>query len=119
LIWFVGELRTVNEVNMEPNGASIVRSLTQNITPYHKIKLTTASAAVRMWRPGGAVVGDGDGAAAVVRFGISVLDHSAMGDAANSADGVSPQMNGRAMSYLSDYERDQEPFHPRIMHTNC
>lgn len=25
-----------------------------------------------------------------------------------SAEGVSPQMNGRAMSYLSDYERDQE-----------
>lgn len=32
--------------------------------------------------------------------------HSSMADA--SAEGVSPQMNGRAMSYLSDYERDQE-----------
>ena len=31
-----------------------------------------------------------------------------MGDAASPADGLSPQMNGRAMSYLSDYERDQE-----------
>lgn len=33
--------------------------------------------------------------------------HSSMADA-GSAEGVSPQMNGRAMSYLSDYERDQE-----------
>lgn len=31
-----------------------------------------------------------------------------MGDAASPADGVSPQMGGRSMSYLSDYERDQE-----------
>lgn len=29
---------------------------------------------MRTWRPGGTVVGDGDGAAAVVGLGISVLD---------------------------------------------
>jgi hypothetical protein len=32
--------------------------------------------------------------------------HSSISDA--GSEGVSPQMNGRAMSYLSDYERDQE-----------
>jgi hypothetical protein len=31
-----------------------------------------------------------------------------MADSASSADGLSPQVNGRAMSYLSDYQRDQE-----------
>lgn len=31
-----------------------------------------------------------------------------MSDAVSPADGFSPQMNGRSMSYLSDYERDQE-----------
>lgn len=31
-----------------------------------------------------------------------------MDDSAASPDAMSPQMNGRAMSYLSDYERDQE-----------
>ena len=32
--------------------------------------------------------------------------HSSTAD--SSAESVSPQPNGRSMSYLSDYERDQE-----------
>jgi hypothetical protein len=34
--------------------------------------------------------------------------HSSMNDAPSNAEGVSSQTNGRAMSYLSDYDRDQE-----------
>lgn len=33
---------------------------------------------------------------------------SATTDAGSGTEGASPQANGRAMSYLSDYERDQE-----------
>lgn len=33
---------------------------------------------------------------------------SAATDSGSTTDGVSPPTNGRAMSYLSDYERDQE-----------
>lgn len=33
---------------------------------------------------------------------------SAPTDPGSGAEGVSPRANGRAMSYLSDYERDQE-----------
>lgn len=33
-----------------------------------------------------------------------------MTDSGSNTEGVSPHTNGRAMSYLSDYERDQEEF---------
>lgn len=142
-------LRTVNEVNMEPNGASIVCSLTQNITPYHEIKLTkgpclqtnkirqvastllslshkpnqsnteipnlTTAAAPSpspTTAPPGLHILTAAEAESYLHAFIETLVrlecHSPMGDAASSTGGASPQMNGRAMSYLSDYERDQE-----------
>ncbi|OQE46537.1 hypothetical protein PENCOP_c001G02489 [Penicillium coprophilum] len=118
-------LRTVNEVNMEPNGASITNKIRQvastllslsqrpNQSATEIPNLTTA--AVPSPSPTAAPPGHiltATEAESYLQAFIETLVrlecHSPMSDAASPADGVSPQMNGRAMSYLSDYERDQE-----------
>ncbi|EKV08255.1 hypothetical protein PDIG_59990 [Penicillium digitatum PHI26] len=140
-------LRTVNEVNMEPNGASIVRSPCSKHHFLSRMKLTkgpclqtnkirqvastllglshrtnqscteipnlkTAAAPSPTTAPPGLHILTAAEAESYLHAFIETLVrlecHSFVGEAASPADGVSPQMNGRAMSYLSDYERDQE-----------
>ncbi|KAJ5834427.1 transcriptional regulator family: Fungal Specific TF [Penicillium robsamsonii] len=118
-------LRTVNEVNMEPNGASITNKIRQvastllslshrpNQSTTEIPNLTTAAAPSpsSMTSPPGHILTATEAESylhAFIETLVRLECHSPMGDAASPADGVSPQMNGRAMSYLSDYERDQE-----------
>ncbi|CAI7647595.1 unnamed protein product [Penicillium glandicola] len=121
-------LRTVNEVNMEPNGASITNKIRQVASTLLSLSqrpnksnaatpnLTTAAAAAPSLSPTAVPPGlhilTAAEAESYLHAFIETLVrlecHSPMSDVASSADGVSPQMNGRAMSYLSDYERDQE-----------
>ncbi|KOS37715.1 hypothetical protein ACN38_g11477 [Penicillium nordicum] len=119
-------LRTVNEVNMEPNGASITNKIRQVASTLLSLShrpnesnteipdLTTAAAPLPSptTAPPGLHILTAAEAESYLHAFIEVLVrlecHSPMGDAASPADGVSPQMNGRAMSYLCDYERDQE-----------
>ncbi|KAI3151944.1 transcriptional regulator family: Fungal Specific TF [Penicillium roqueforti] len=119
-------LRTVNEVNMEPNGASITNKIRQvastllglshrpNKSNSEIPKPTTAAApspSPTTVPPGLHVLTDAEAETylhAFIETLVRLECHSSMGDAASPADGVNPQMNGRAMSYLSDYERDQE-----------
>ncbi|OQD66547.1 hypothetical protein PENPOL_c004G08463 [Penicillium polonicum] len=118
-------LRTVNEVNMEPNGASITNKIRQVastlLTLSHRPNqsnteipnLTTAAAPLpspTTAPPGLHILTTAEAESylhAFIETLVRLECHSPMGDAAGPAD-VSPQMNGRAMSYLSDYERDQE-----------
>ncbi|KAJ5184740.1 Transcription factor [Penicillium cf. griseofulvum] len=119
-------LRTVNEVNMEPNGASITSKIRQvastllslshrpNQSTTETPNLTTAAAP--SLSPTAAPLDHHILTAteaesylhAFIETLVRLECHSSVNDAASPADGVSPQMNGRAMSYLSDYERDQE-----------
>lgn len=119
-------LRTVNEVNMEPNGASITNKIRQVASTLLSLShrpnqfnteipnLTTAAApspSPTTAPPGLHILTAAEAESylhAFIETLVRLECHSPMGDAASPADGVSPQMNGRAMSYLSDYERDQE-----------
>ncbi|KAF7529562.1 hypothetical protein PCG10_007120 [Penicillium crustosum] len=119
-------LRTVNEVNMEPNGASITNKIRQVASTLLSLShrpsqsnteipnLATAAAPLPSptTAPPGLHILTAAEAESYLHAFIETLVrlecHSPMGDGAIPADGVSPQMNGRSMSYLSDYERDQE-----------
>lgn len=138
-------LRTVNEVNMEPNGASIVSlphspsfnshhpnlnqtgkirqvaSTLLNMPYYHKSThppstipaedpstaptTTAASSGLHVLSPAEAE----SYLHAFIDTLIRLEGHSShTTEPGGMAEDVSPRTNGRAMSYLSDYERDQE-----------
>lgn len=140
-------LRTVNEVNMEPNGASIVSpafhpssfnhpnpnqtgkirqvaSTLLNMPYYHKQSQTpstiptedqssTAPATTTTAASSGLHVLGAAEAESYLHAFIDTLirlegHSSATTDPGGIAEDVSPRTNVRAMSYLSDYERDQE-----------
>lgn len=139
-------LRTVNEVNMEPNGASIVcfsspvfdhllnpiqtgkirqvASTLLNIPQYPNTNSTstpisTAKASstdqtpTSTWSNRGSQVITATEAESYLHAFIDTLirlegHSSATTDSSSATDGLSPHTNGRSMSYLSDYERDQE-----------
>ncbi|KAF3394027.1 hypothetical protein F1880_005289 [Penicillium rolfsii] len=122
-------LRTVNEVNMEPNGASIttkirlVASTLLNMPNHHPASKSPAvpdepspkshpSETPTSSLPGLHVLTAAEAESYLHAF-IDTLVRlegysSATTDSGSNADGVSPRTNGRAMSYVSDYERDQE-----------
>lgn len=139
-------LRTVNEVNMEPNGASIVCASSPFfaflLTPIQTAKIrqvastllniphyphsnppsipthtgkessthqTSGSTGSNL----GFQVLTATEAESYLHAFIDTLIHleghsSAMTDSSSATDGLSPHTSGRSMSYLSDYERDQE-----------
>ncbi|KAJ5514726.1 hypothetical protein N7463_004278 [Penicillium fimorum] len=118
-------LRTVNEVNMEPNGASITNKIrqvastllslshrpNQSTTEIPNVTTAAAPSPSPATTPPGHILTTTEAESylhAFIETLVRLECHSPMSDAATPADGVSPQMNGRAMSYLSDYERDQE-----------
>ncbi|KAJ5774486.1 hypothetical protein N7457_009382 [Penicillium paradoxum] len=119
-------LRTVNEVNMEPNGASITNKIRQVASTLlslsHRPKsspstdipslATPAAPSLSPTAPPGIHVLTATEAESYLHAFIKTLIrlecHSSVPDALVSSDGADSQMNGRAMSYLSDYERDQE-----------
>ncbi|KAJ6141419.1 hypothetical protein N7470_009809 [Penicillium chermesinum] len=95
-------LRTVNEVNMEPNGASI--SPTRLQIPPQPIQTShlpgfTHSPQQRQSPYLHAFI------ETLIRLEGYTSPTTEPGSA---SDELSPRANGRAMSYLSDYERDQE-----------
>ncbi|KAJ5085397.1 transcriptional regulator family: Fungal Specific TF [Penicillium argentinense] len=126
-------LRTVNEVNMEPNGASITGKIRQiastllnmphnskpnwnqqgptTMTPDNQsIQLTADQTPTA---PTGMPILTAAEAESYLHAFIDTLirleGYSATPtDSGGVSEGVSPRANGRAMSYLSDYERDQE-----------
>ncbi|CAG8134712.1 unnamed protein product [Penicillium olsonii] len=103
-------LRTVNEVNMEPNGASITAKIRQVASTLLNLPRPKPTEMPVPPSPSGPHVLTSTEAESYLHAFIETLVrlecHSSMADSA--AESVSPQMNGRAMSYLSDYERDQE-----------
>ncbi|KAJ5084453.1 hypothetical protein NUU61_009032 [Penicillium alfredii] len=143
-------LRRVNEVNMEPNGASItgkirlVASTLLNLPHYPKSAYTTSTSTSiptevpnttdtastesgqsapppvpdtsitsnhNTTTPGPHTLTPAEAESYLHAFIDTLVRlecHSAATDTGSNPEGVSPRMNGRAMSYLSDYERDQE-----------
>ncbi|KAJ5748178.1 uncharacterized protein N7511_009874 [Penicillium nucicola] len=125
-------LRTVNEVNMEPNGASITGKIRQvastllnlsprtkqtpsteipSLTPHHPIEPSAPSPTSTPGLPSLHALTAAEAESylhAFIETLVRLECHSSMADSASTADGLSPQVNGRAMSYLSDYQRDQE-----------
>ncbi|KAJ5679079.1 transcriptional regulator family: Fungal Specific TF [Penicillium macrosclerotiorum] len=124
-------LRTVNEVNMEPNGASITSKIRQvastllnmphhsrpqfspNTTASDDISLASGPPNQHQHPPSGPHVLTAAEAESYLQAFIDTLirlegHSSATTDPGSVVEGVSPRANGRAMSYLSDYERDQE-----------
>ncbi|KAJ5294791.1 hypothetical protein N7508_009612 [Penicillium antarcticum] len=125
-------LRTVNEVNMEPNGASITGKIRQvastllNLSPrtkqspptlipsltlHHPLEPTASSPTPTPGLPGLHVLTAAEAESylhAFIETLVRLECHSSMADSASNADGLSPPVNGRSMSYLSDYQRDQE-----------
>ncbi|KAJ5525056.1 transcriptional regulator family: Fungal Specific TF [Penicillium frequentans] len=119
-------LRTVNEINMEPNGASITSKIRQvastllNIPHYptsnssnNTIPTANPSTQSPVDSPSGL---HGLTAAEAESYLHAFIDtlirlegrSSTTTDPGSTAEDHSPRANGRAMSYLSDYERDQE-----------
>ncbi|KAJ5215091.1 hypothetical protein N7468_010770 [Penicillium chermesinum] len=122
-------LRTVNEVNMEPNGASITSKIRQiastllNLPYYSKppsagtTPVTDPSAnpaaADSNVAPSGLHTLTATEAESYLHAFIETLIRlegytSPTTEPGSASDELSPRANGRAMSYLSDYERDQE-----------
>ncbi|EPS27694.1 hypothetical protein PDE_02638 [Penicillium oxalicum 114-2] len=121
-------LRTVNEVNMEPNGASLTSKIRQvastllNMPSHHPSPLDTPKGdshppANATETPSTSLSGlhvlTASEAESYLHAFIDTLvrleGHStAATDSGSTCEGVSPRTNGRAMSYQSDYERDQE-----------
>ncbi|CAI7651981.1 unnamed protein product [Penicillium bialowiezense] len=103
-------LRTVNEVNMEPNGASItgkIRQVASTLLSLSRPKHTQAPASSST--PGLHILTSTEAESylhAFIETLVRLECHSSVAD--SGTESVSPQMNGRSMSYLSDYERDQE-----------
>ncbi|CAG8409625.1 unnamed protein product [Penicillium salamii] len=101
-------LRTVNEVNMEPNGASITGKIRQVASTLLSLPRPKHTETPLPSSTPGLVLTPTEAESylhAFIETLVRLECHSSMADSAGS---VSPQMNGRAMSYLSDYERDQE-----------
>ncbi|KAJ5551313.1 hypothetical protein N7461_006011 [Penicillium sp. DV-2018c] len=112
-------LRTVNEVNMEPNGASITMKIRQVASTLlgqttQSPDLTSPpvpSESSTATSPGMHVLTASEAGSylhAFIETLVRLECHSSMTDPPSGAEGVSPQTNNRAMSYLSDYDRDQE-----------
>ncbi|KAJ5648073.1 transcriptional regulator family: Fungal Specific TF [Penicillium lividum] len=119
-------LRTVNEVNMEPNGASITSKIRQVASTLlnipHYPKPTQSANAISHTNPSLQSPVDPSSnphtltaaeAESYLRAFIDTLirleGHTSLGtDSGSTTEGLSPRTNGRSMSYLSDYERDQE-----------
>ncbi|KAJ5408481.1 hypothetical protein N7509_002364 [Penicillium cosmopolitanum] len=129
-------LRTVNEVNMEPNGASITGKIRQIAStllnmPYYPQPTTqdpNSNSAIPPENPPTEPATENHQpnpsstdvpiltpaeAESYLHAFIDTLIRlegysSAATDPGSVIEGVSPRANGRAMSYLSDYERDQE-----------
>lgn len=129
-------LRTVNEVNMEPNGASITGKIRQiastllNMPYYPKPNVPSQNPTFASENaPTEPQIRDQSDQTDPNSSNVPILTpaeaesylhafidtlirlegySSAATDPGSVVEGVSPRANGRAMSYLSDYERDQE-----------
>ncbi|KAJ5130777.1 uncharacterized protein N7515_006816 [Penicillium bovifimosum] len=115
-------LRTVNEVNMEPNGASITMKIRQvastllGLSNRPKQQTTESLDLTEPQLPTAAPPGIHVLTAAeaesylhaFIETLVRLECHPPIIDPPSNVEGVSPQTNGRAMSYLSDYDRDQE-----------
>ncbi|KAJ5122631.1 hypothetical protein N7448_003767 [Penicillium atrosanguineum] len=117
-------LRTVNEVNMEPNGGSITTKIRQVASTLLNETTTTIPTENPLVTPPAAVSNPSPNTSnlhvltsaeaesylhAFIDTLIRLEGHaSATTDPGSGTEGMSPHGNGRAMSYLSDYERDQE-----------
>ncbi|KAJ5585130.1 uncharacterized protein N7459_004930 [Penicillium hispanicum] len=123
-------LRTVNEVNMEPNGVSITAKIRQvastllSVPFYPKLYAATSTPAEH--QPADCPSVESASAAPPGLHGLTAAEAesylhafidtlmrlegytSPPTDSGDATDDTSPQSNARAMSYLSDYERDQE-----------
>ncbi|KAJ5677645.1 uncharacterized protein N7477_003278 [Penicillium maclennaniae] len=117
-------LRTVNEVNMEPNGGSITTKIRQVASTLLNQTTKTIPTEDPLVTPLAGVSNPGPNTSsphvltsaeaesylhAFVDTLVRLEGHASVAtDLSSGAEGVSPLANVRAMSYLSDYERDQE-----------
>ncbi|KAL4919360.1 hypothetical protein BDW62DRAFT_44450 [Aspergillus aurantiobrunneus] len=97
-------LQSVNEINMEPNGASVtskIRLIASTLLDLSKSTMSTTPAAT-----GPQPLTRAEAEAYLYAFIDTLVRLEGLGS--NTKAPTSPQTQGRAMSYLSDHDRDEE-----------
>ncbi|KAL2866751.1 uncharacterized protein BJX67DRAFT_372437 [Aspergillus lucknowensis] len=98
-------LQSVNEINMEPNGASVTMKIRQIASTLLDLSQSTALAASSAIGPHPLTKAEAE--AYLYRFIDTLVRLEGLG-APNPKVPASPETQGRAMSYLSDHDRDEE-----------
>ncbi|KAL5001450.1 hypothetical protein BDV10DRAFT_6463 [Aspergillus recurvatus] len=97
-------LQSVNEINMEPNGASVtskIRQIASTLLDLSKSSVTTAPVTA-----GPQPLTKAEAEAYLSAFIDTLVRLEGLGPSSKGPS--SPQTQGRAMSYLSDHDRDEE-----------
>ncbi|KAL4949771.1 hypothetical protein BDW69DRAFT_69158 [Aspergillus filifer] len=97
-------LQTVNEVNMEPNGASVTSKIRQIASTLLDLSKSTIATTPNATGPQPLTREEAE--AYLYAFIDTLVRLEGLGSTAKAPS--SPQTQGRAMSYLSDHERDEE-----------
>ncbi|KAL4933639.1 uncharacterized protein BDV17DRAFT_64376 [Aspergillus undulatus] len=97
-------LQTVNEVNMEPNGASVTSKIRQIASTLLDLSKSTLSPIPSTTGPQPLTREEAE--AYLYAFIDTLVRLEGLGSSAKAPS--SPQTQGRAMSYLSDHDRDEE-----------
>ncbi|KAL4780943.1 hypothetical protein BJX76DRAFT_350569 [Aspergillus varians] len=100
-------LQSVNEINMEPNGASVtskIRQIASTLLDLSKSTLAAAPTASATTIPHPLTRAEAE--AYLYTFIDTLVRLEGLGS--NAKAPASPQTQGRAMSYLSDHDRDEE-----------
>ncbi|KAL4811524.1 hypothetical protein BDV18DRAFT_10732 [Aspergillus unguis] len=97
-------LQTVNEVNMEPNGASVTSKIRQIASTLLDLSKSTVTATPIMTGPQALTKEEAE--AYLYAFIDTLVRLEGLGPSPKTP--TSPQLQGRAMSYLSDHDRDEE-----------
>ncbi|KAL3477876.1 hypothetical protein BJX99DRAFT_119742 [Aspergillus californicus] len=97
-------LQSVNEVNMEPNGASVTSKIRQIASTLLDLSHSTIVTATTM--TGSHTLSKPEAEAYLYAFIDTLVRLEGVGP--NPKSPTSPQTQGRAMSYLSDHDRDEE-----------
>ncbi|KAL2843659.1 hypothetical protein BJY01DRAFT_192605 [Aspergillus pseudoustus] len=98
-------LQSVNEINMEPNGASVTSKIRQIASTLLDLSQSTVPSTPSVTGP--QTLTKSEAEAYLYRFIETLVRLEGLG-ASNTKTPASPQTQGRAMSYLSDHDRDEE-----------
>ncbi|KAJ0419131.1 hypothetical protein BJY00DRAFT_171185 [Aspergillus carlsbadensis] len=98
-------LQSVNEINMEPNGASVTSKIRLIASTLLDLSSSTVPATPSVAGPQSLTRQEAE--AYLYRFIETLVRLEGLGTS-NQKTPTSPQTQGRAMSYLSDHDRDEE-----------